>query len=114
MKVKCYSVRLQSVMSISDKAVKVEDFNGHSDIIPISQIYGDDFNVIKSEALWISAWLLEQKNITYSRKKYRWFDKETGRMLPTIKVEHHVPSQLPITESKPDDELIRPAAECCK
>lgn len=71
-KTKCYSVRLSSVVRISPLAYKVEDFNGNSDIIPASQILGEDITVQKSDAYWISAWILEKKCITYSEKKMQW------------------------------------------
>lgn len=71
-KTKCYSVRLSKVVQISPLAYKVEDFNGNSDIIPASQIFGQDLTVQKSDALWISAWILEKKCINYSDKKVKW------------------------------------------
>ena len=63
MRVKCYSVRLESFVSISDKAYKATCFDGTTDIIPKSQVFGRDWDVMKSEAWWISAWILEKKNL---------------------------------------------------
>lgn len=94
MRVKCYSVRLESLVEISSKAYKATDFNGNSDVIPFSQVFGQDYDVQKSEAWWISEWILEKKNIQYSTKKEAWFDKDTGRMLPTFTVEKHVPDRI--------------------
>lgn len=65
----CYSVRLESLTSISDKAYKATCFNGQEDILPKSTVFGFDFDVAKSEAYWIAAWILEQKDIQYSQKK---------------------------------------------
>lgn len=93
MKTKCYSVRLQSLRSISAKACKATDFAGNEDIIPSSQIFGQDYDVAKSEAYWIAAWILEKKSIQYSRKKEAWFDSDTGKMMPTYTVTHHVPER---------------------
>lgn len=59
MKVKCYSVRLQSLVSISEKAYKAVAFDGSEAIIPKSQVYGFDNEVEKSTAVWISAWILQ-------------------------------------------------------
>ncbi len=73
-KVKCHSVRLQSLVSISDQAYKATGFDGSSDIIPKSQVYGPDYEVLKSEAYWIAAWILEKKNIQHSTKKTMWFN----------------------------------------
>ena len=93
MKTKCYSVRLESLVSISDKACLAKAFDGSSDIIPKSQIFGRDYDVEKSDAYWIAAWILEKKNLQYSHKKAAWFS-EDGQMLPTYTVEHHKPTKL--------------------
>lgn len=91
---KCISVRLKSLIRISDKAFRAEDFGGNTDVIPVSQIFGQDYDVGKSEAYWISEWILEKKELTYSRKKSAFFDSETLRMLPTIVVEKHKPVKI--------------------
>lgn len=104
----CYSVRLESLVSISDKAYKATSFDGSSDIIPKSQVFGPDYSTQKSEAVWIAAWILEQKSIQYSSKKQAWFDKDTGRQLPNWTIKKHVPDrQEPIENPKPDDDLTR-------
>lgn len=72
-KTKCYSVRLESLSSISEKAYKATAFDGSTAIIPKSQVFGQDFEVQKSDAYWISSWILEQKELQYSDKKVRWF-----------------------------------------
>lgn len=93
MKNLCYSVRLESLVRISDKAFKATAFDGSSDIIPASQIFGQDFEVSKSDAWWISAWILEKKSIQYSTKKQAWFD-ENGNHLPDYHVSHHEPEHI--------------------
>lgn len=75
-KVKCYSVRLESLVSISDKAYRASAFDGSTAILPKSQVFGRDYEVEKSDAYWISAWILGQKELQYSSKKQRWFEKE--------------------------------------
>ena len=80
MKTKCYSVRLKSLDLISDKAYKAVAFDGSSDIIPASQVFCPDLEVGKSDAWWISAWILEKKSIQYSTKKSAWFDKDGTRL----------------------------------
>ena len=90
MKTKCYSVRLKSLIRISDKAYKAESFDGSTDIIPASQIFGIDSDVKKSDAYWISAWILEKKNIQYSDKKEAYFD-EHKMMLPKFQIYNHIP-----------------------
>lgn len=94
MKTKCYSVRLNGLVSISDKAYKAYAFDGSEDIIPKSQVFGMDWDVQKSEAYWIAAWILEKKNIQYSRKKVAWFDSETGKQLPTYIIRKHIPEKV--------------------
>ena len=94
MKVKCYSVRLASLERISPLAYKAVAFDGSSAIIPASQVYGQDYEVMKSDAWWISAWILEKKNLQYSRKKSAAFDKETRRRLPEIIIEKHHPDYV--------------------
>ena len=106
MKTKCYSVRLDSLVSISDRAYKARAFDGSEDIIPKSQVFGRDYDVQKSEAYWISAWILEKKELQYSDKKVAWFD-ENGTMQPTYHVEHHKPERIEATEVKPLKELTK-------
>ena len=72
MKTLCYSVRLESLVSISDKAYLAKCFDGSSDVIPKSQVFGFDPQAKKSDAYWISAWILAKKKIQYSRKKVKW------------------------------------------
>ena len=106
MKTKCYSVRLQSLVSISDKAYKATAFDGSTAILPKSQVLGTDYEVQKSEAYWISAWILEKKDLQYSTKKEAWFD-ENGTMQPTYHVEHHKPEYIEPKENNIIDELTR-------
>lgn len=105
MKVKCYSVRLESLASISDKAYKATCFDGSSDIIPKSQVFGRDWDVMKSEAWWISAWILEKKCLQYSCKKMAEFDSETSMMLPIVTVDKHRPEKMETVSENIVDEL---------
>lgn len=107
MRVKCYSVRLESLVSISDKAYKATCFDGSSDIIPKSQVFGRDWDVMKSEAWWISAWILEKKSLQYSCKKMAEFDSETAMMLPTITAEKHSPEKMGPVPENVVNELMR-------
>lgn len=106
MRTKCYSVRLQSLSRISAKAYKAKSFDGSEDIIPASQVFGKDYDVTKSDAYWISAWILEKKNIQYSTKKEAWFD-EHGNMLPSYHIEKHVPKRIEPVKTEPDATLTR-------
>jgi hypothetical protein len=106
MKVLCYSVRLQSLTAISDKCLLATGFDGSEALIPKSQYYGQDYDVTKSEAHWISAWILDKKDLQYSGKKEAWFDKESGKRLPNITFTKHIPDKV-TKKTKPDADLIR-------
>lgn len=93
-RVKCYSVRLLSLVSISDKAYKAVSFDGSSDVLPKSQVFGEDWDVHKSDAYWIAAWILKKKDIQYSTKKEALFDADTGDRLPTYTITHHTPEKI--------------------
>lgn len=90
---KCYSVRVESMRKISDKAYRVHSFDGSEDIIPASQVFGPDYEVQKCEAYWIAAWILPKKSIQWSAKKEAWFD-ESGNRLPDYTVEKHKPTKI--------------------
>lgn len=107
MKTKCYSVRLESLRQISPKAYLARSFDGSEDVIPASQVFGPDYDVCKSEAYWIAAWILEKKSIQYSSKKIAWFDSDSGRMLPNVTVKRHKPDRINKTDIKPDNDLKR-------
>ena len=107
MKTKCYSVRLEGLVSISDRAYKAIAFDGSEDIIPKSQVFGQDWEVTKSEAYWISAWILEKKSIQYSSKKEAWFDTESGKQLPTYEFTKHIPKKVEKINIEPDADLTR-------
>ena len=92
MKTLCYSVRLESLVRISDKAFRATAFDGSSDIIPASQVFGIDWGVSKSDAYWIAAWVLKNKNLQYSEKKQAWFD-ENGKQLPVITIKKYTPEK---------------------
>ncbi len=106
MRTKCYSVRLESMYSISPKCYKAEAFDGSEALIPSSQYFGEDYEVQKGNAHWISAWILEKKKLQYSDKKEAWFDSKTKKKLPSYKISIHNPEKKkPI--SRKIDELDR-------
>jgi len=109
MKTKCCSVRLQSLVSISDKAYKATAFDGSEAVLPKSQVFGLDYEVSKSEAYWIASWILEKKELQYSGKKIGWFNPDSGRMEPNIEIiiEKHIPEIIQAVNLKPLKELQR-------
>lgn len=78
MKTKCYSVRLEGLTSISEKAYKAIAFDGSQAILPKSMVFGQDYEVSKSEAYWVAAFILEKEDckIQFSSKKVKWFNKK--------------------------------------
>lgn len=106
MKTLCYSVRLESLVRISDKAFKATAYDGSTAIIPASQVMGEDYEVSKSDAYWISAWILERKNLQYSHKKQAWFD-EGGNRLPDYTVKHHTPERMTAKDNNEIKDLKR-------
>lgn len=107
MKVLCYSVRLSSLTDISEKAVLATAFDGSEAILPKSQVFGQDLDVSKTEAYWISEWILKQKKLQYSAKKEAWFDSVTRKKTPTYIIEKHKPKAVEPIEPKADDSLRR-------
>lgn len=107
MKVKCFSVRLESMTPISSVCWKAKTFDGSEAFIPSSQVYGQDYEVQKSEAWWISEWILEKKELQYSKKKEAWFDRDTGQMLPSYTVVKHIPKVVEPQSFSPDEALTR-------
>ena len=106
MKTLCYSIRLKSVVSISEKALKVRAYDGSEDVLPKSCLFGQDFEVQKSDAYWIAAWILPKKKLQYSAKKKRWFD-ENRKMLPTYEVSRHKPAKVETKDDNIIEELAR-------
>jgi len=107
MKTKVISVRLQSLVAISDKAYEATSFDGSTDIIPKSQVFGRDYDVQKSDAYWISAWILDKKNIQFSSKKVAWFNTETNHFEPDYIIEKHKPQHVDPVKINPDATLTR-------
>lgn len=94
----CCSVRLMMLREISEKAYKATSFDGSEDILPKSCVFGRDYDVQKSDAYWIAAWILPKKSIQYSNKKTAWFD-ENGKQLKSYSVKHHCPDKVEAVES---------------
>jgi hypothetical protein len=107
MKSLCYSVRLSSLTAISDKCYKATAFDGSEALIPKSQVFGQDYSVQKSEAYWISEWILKQKSLQYSGKKQATFDSVTRKEVPTWTIEKHEPIKIDPLENNTIKELKR-------
>lgn len=88
----CYSVRVADTIDITPKAMLLETFDGKSDVFPKSAIFGNDYDTVKSEAVWVAAWILEKKSIQYSKKKSAWFT-DGGKKLPNYSVKTHTPEK---------------------
>lgn len=102
---KCYSVRLQSLVSISPKCYKAVAFDGSECLLPKSVVYGQDYGVSKSCAYWIAAWFLDKDNVNiqYSDKKWTIFTKD-GRNIGRIEIEQHTPDRHdPVSDNTIED-----------
>lgn len=108
-KTKVYSVRLQSLTSISAKCYKAKAFDGSEALVPKSVVFGQDWNVQKSDAYWIAAWFLEKEDVHLqcSFKKEGWFNPEKGTVEPPyhFEIEHHKPSIITPVENNFIEEL---------
>lgn len=104
MRVKCYHVKLESLVSISDKCYKARSWDGREDLIPKSQVLDED-----CDGYWISAWILEKKNIQYSSKKEAEFVNKGNywQRLPKIEFKKHVPKKIEVKEAIIIEELIK-------
>lgn len=110
-RVKCYRIRLESLVSISAKCYKATAFDGSTALVPKSVVYGTGSGEAPSQACWVAAWFMEKPDnaLQHSRKHIGWFDKESGRMLPHIVVQKHVPAPKPPVQRPVPQSLKRQA-----
>lgn len=102
-KTKCIFVKLKSLDRISLKAFKAEDYNGNSDILPVSQVFHEENN-----GAWIAEWILEKKSLAFSRKKEGWFNPNTNKIEPTIEVIKVKPDKVFFDPNdQPDESLFK-------
>lgn len=75
-KIKCYSVRLESLVPTSEKSYKATAFDDSTAFIPKSMVFGQDYEVNKSDAYWIASFIIEKEGceLQYSDKKVKWFN----------------------------------------
>lgn len=109
-KTKVISVRLKSLVSISEKCLRATSFDGQSCLVPKSVVFGQDYSVQKSDAFWIAEWfILKPDTSIQAGKKTGWYNPETGRVSEPIKfiVEKHKPELIPAVEAKIVSELNR-------
>lgn len=90
---KCISVRLASFSPISNKCYKAVAFDGSEALIPASQFYGQDYSVTKSNAYWITEWILGKVHLQHSNKKWTIFSKD-GHDCGQIEFKHHIPQPI--------------------
>jgi hypothetical protein len=104
---KCYLVKLKEFRQITPKCYKAVDFSGHEDLIPASQVCG----IMQGKAgadVYISAWILEQKSLTYSDKNPVFI--EPGEIIDedVITITRHSPHRLePEIGVEADASLVR-------
>jgi hypothetical protein len=102
MRVKCYLVKLKDLVDISEKAYKAIAYDGSEAILPKSQIIRPD-----GDAWWISCWVMDQKQLQFSKKKVAWIDTRTMQVMPVVTIETHVPQRIEPTNADANDELVR-------
>lgn len=104
---KCYLVKLKEFEQITPKCYKAVDFSGNEDLIPASQVCG----IMQGKAgadVYISAWILECKNLVYSDKNP--VDIEPGTCIneDVVTVTRHVPEYMaPEIGVEADASLVR-------
>lgn len=104
---KCYLVKLKDLHEITPKCYKAVDFSGHEDLIPASQVYGVMQGKAGIEA-YISAWILERKNLTYSDKNAVFIDHGEMPDEDIVVVIKHTPPKLsPERGIEADASLVR-------
>lgn len=107
-KTECYSVRLESMIKISDKCYKAVGFDGSEALIPASQVFGRDMSRTsdKSDSWWISSWILSKRDLQYSKKKSATFD-DNGKIVPNIRIDVITPEAIEANEASPDEALLK-------
>lgn len=103
---KCYSVRIKSIKSISEKAYLITAFDGSEAVFPKSAVFGDDYSRSGSQSIWIASWILAKKDLQCSKKKEAWFDSK-GKMLPSYTVKTHKPKKIEAQRRNEVEELKR-------
>jgi hypothetical protein len=95
-KTRVYSVRLKNLTQITPKCHKAIDWQGNEYLIPDSQYFGRDYDVIKSDAFWIAAWIIDKEDcgLMVSTKKEGWYNPNTGIVNPPMIVHHHIPERI--------------------
>lgn len=97
-KIKCYSVRLKNLTQITSKCWKAEDWEKNTYLIPDSQYFGRDYEVKKSDAYWISCFIIDKKDcfLQVSVKKIGWYNLKTKIIEPPFDIEitHYTPEKI--------------------
>lgn len=111
-KTRAISIRLKSLIEISPKCYKAEDWQNNSALIPKSQVFCQDYEVQKSDAWWVAEWfvLKEEFKLMVSIDKRAWYNPATGKIEPNYdtEFEHHIPLALDKSKITHDDSLTRP------
>lgn len=96
---RCRLVKYKSLISISNKALLIEDFNSNKAIIPKSQVFGF-VDGSKSNGVYIADWLIVGKGLQYSNTIY-FYNKKLDRVFDyIIEVEEHIPDKIdPISDN---------------
>lgn len=96
------SVKVKEAKRITEKAWLLQTWDGREDIVPASQIEGWD----TENALWVSEWILEKKDLQWSSKR-KAFKTKDGRMVLADCIRKHTPEKITNFGSNEIDELKR-------
>lgn len=111
-----YKVKLKEFRLLkSGKDYYAESYDGRHDFIPTQFVAKvNEFDNEYSDRaeghceVWIDSWILEKKNIQYSKKTSAYFGKRkdgTFYPMPKVEMKTHTPEKLELKEVKVADEL---------
>lgn len=103
-KTKTYQVKIKSITPCGG-AFLIEDYNGNNDYFPKSTVFESN----NENMVYISAWILEKKEITYSYNKIFWYDRVTNTAMPHICITKYTPNKVQFdpNEVRVDESLIK-------
>jgi hypothetical protein len=95
-KTKCFSIKLKSIKEYSNQSFLITLWSGQQVFIPKSHVFGNDHEENKSEAHWISEWILNKKQVPIPDRRAGWYNHAIGRIEPCFSttIEHHTPKKI--------------------
>lgn len=95
-------------IEITPKCFKAITLENKELLIPSSQVYDiDDEGYENLVFVWMSRWIINQKKLWVSKKKYKLFYKDSKNEAAKIIRIKHIPKSITNLKQEPDNELIR-------